>query len=287
MKELRKNFCTFIMSYGRADNVITLNLLKRFHYTGDWFIVCSTDDPTLEEYRKRYDKHVLVFDKADIAKRMDVADNLPGNKVIVYARNACFELAQSLGYEYFLELDDDYKTFQWRYKNTGALRGKDVMNYDHIFESMLEFLDASGALSVAFAQGGDLIGGLGGYKYQQKLVRKAMNTFFCTTKRPFKFIGKFNEDVNAYVLEAMRGGLFFTVMDAAITQLPTQSNKGGMTEAYLDKGTYVKSFYSVICAPSAVYLSEMGSSHKRIHHHVRWNNCAPKIISDRWKKKQA
>lgn len=78
MKELRKNFCVFIMSYGRADNVITLNLLKRFHYTGDWFIVCSTDDPTLEEYRKRYDKHVLVFDKADIAKRMDVADNLPG-----------------------------------------------------------------------------------------------------------------------------------------------------------------------------------------------------------------
>lgn len=284
-KQLRKNFCIFILSFGRANNICTIPLLKKGGYTGDWFIICSTDDPTLEVYKEKYGKRVLVFDKEDIATRMDAIDNKPEKKVAVYARNVCFELAEQMGYEYFLELDDDYKTLDWRFKNTGALRGKGVQDMDTLFESMLQFLDDSGALSVAFAQGGDLIGGLGSNKFHERLLRKAMNTFFCTTKRPFKFKGKFNDDVNAYVLGQIQGGLFFTITDVSITQPQTQAVKGGMSEVYKDMGTYVKSFYSVICAPSAVTLAEMGAKYKRIHHNLRKNNYAPKIISDRYKKK--
>jgi len=53
---------------------------------------------------------------------------------------------------------------------------------------------------------------------------------------------------------------------------------------YLDKGTYVKSFYSVMMNPSAVKVYKMATAHPRIHHFISWNNLAPKIISDKFRK---
>lgn len=53
---------------------------------------------------------------------------------------------------------------------------------------------------------------------------------------------------------------------------------------------YVKSFYSVMCAPSCVKISMLHggtkdtAQHWRIHHRVQWENCAPKIISAQWRK---
>jgi hypothetical protein len=71
-----------------------------------------------------------------------------------------------------------------------------------------------------------------------------------------------------------------------LNQLDTQQNKGGNTEMYKELGTYVKSFYSVVCNPSSVKIAEMGCDHKRIHHLVEWEQAVPKIISDRFKIKE-
>ena len=49
-----------------------------------------------------------------------------------------------------------------------------------------------------------------------------------------------NEDVTTYTTLGSRGRLFFTLCDMCIIQLPTQSLDGGMTEAYLETGTYVE-----------------------------------------------
>ena len=37
--------------------------------------------------------------------------------------------------------------------------------------------------------------------------------FFCKTDRPFKFVGRMNDDVNTYVSLGDKGNLFFTVVD--------------------------------------------------------------------------
>lgn len=52
-----------------------------------------------------------------------------------------------------------------------------------------------------------------------------------------------------------------------------------------DSGTYVKSFYSVIFAPSCVSIAMMGDKHKRIHHNISWDNCVPKILNEKYKIK--
>lgn len=62
-------------------------------------------------------------------------------------------------------------------------------------------------------------------------------------------------------------------------------NAGGMTDLYLDSGTYVKSFYSVMYCPSAVKVAVMGGdAEKRLHHNISWNNCAPKILRENYRK---
>ena len=49
-----------------------------------------------------------------------------------------------------------------------------------------------------------------------------------------------------------------------------------MTELYLDAGTYVKSFYTVMYCPSCVVVSAMGTAH--------WRYAVPKILRESVKK---
>ena len=98
-------------------------------------------------------------------------------------------------------------------------------------------------------------------------------------------MGKTNEDVNAYVTYGQIGALFGTVFQIDIVQTQTQANEGGLTDVYLNDGTYVKSFYSVICAPSCIKVAVMGDKHQRIHHNVDWEYCTPKILNEKYKKR--
>ena len=287
---MRNDFVVFILCYGRPDNCYTYNTLMKGNYSGDWYIVCSSDDETVDEYRKKFGrKKVLVFDKNKV--EFDSMDTFDITKCVVFARNICFDLAKKLGYRYFLELDDDYNDIQFRYEKNNQLLTKYYKDVDELFEVMIDLLNSSDKIySVAFAQSGDYIGGINGtminIKEPHKVrIRKCMNSFFCDTHKPFKFNGSFNEDVNTYTALQLKGPVFLTINTASIHQKPTQLTKGGMVDSYAEFGTYVKSFYSVMCCPSAVKISIMGDSYYRIHHLVKWNNVAPKIISDKYKKK--
>jgi hypothetical protein len=117
------------------------------------------------------------------------------------------------------------------------------------------------------------------------IKRKAMNTWFCSTERRFKFVSRLNEDVNTFMTLGNRGLLFMTTNQFAINQLQTQHNAGGMTDAYLDSGTYVKSFYTVMSLPSCTKIEMMGTVTPRLHHKITWNNAVPKIVDEKYKKK--
>ena len=280
-----KSFCVFILSHGRANNVKTLKALHKGNYTGDWYIIIDNEDEQAEEYYKRFGKDkVIMFDKLAISKTFDTADNFKERRTVVYARNACFKIAKELGVKYFLELDDDYSQFSYRKIKDNNFIKTDCKQLDNLFDYMIDFLDVSGAITVALAQGGDFIGGKDNGNYKKGILRKAMNTFFCRTDKPFDFIGRVNEDVNAYVENGLRGELLFTITRVSINQATTQAQKGGMSEQYLDCGTYLKSFYTVMYAPSCTTIGMMGAKHKRLHHKISWNNCAVKILSSKYKK---
>jgi hypothetical protein len=139
--------------------------------------------------------------------------------------------------------------------------------------------------SIAMAQGGDYIGGVSNDIFTSlNRKRKLMNVYFNATDRPYEFYGRINEDTNCYVQNGKVGQVFLTHPSIHVNQLQTQSNAGGLTEFYLETGTYVKSFYTVLFNPSAVQVRMMGEAHKRLHHHVEWENAVPKIIRETIRK---
>ena len=278
------DFAAFILTHGRANNVITAKTLKDCGYTGKLYFVIDDEDEQEREYKKVYGDKVLKFSKKKIAETFDTMDTQQDRRTIVYARNACFELAQKVGVRYFLELDDDYTDFQMRYAENGKMKGKKIKNLDEVFEVYLNFLKDTNAITVAMAQGGDFIGGFKSGTFKKGVLRKAMNSFFCDVEKPFKFVGRINEDVNTYTSLGSVGELMLTAVDAMLTQKTTQKNKGGMSDVYNASGTYLKSFYSVMIMPSAVTVQEMGDKHRRIHHNVEWDYCVPKILNEKWKK---
>lgn len=281
---MRDDFAIFIMSYKRANNICTLNSLDKAGYTGKWYIVVGDDDPMLEEYKRLYKNNLFIFNKKEIAKNIDLCDNGGSDKVIVYARNYCFEAAKSLGLKYFAEFDDDYDNFEYRYIEGKKLLTMKVLEFDKVVDICINFLEDTNAKTIAFAQNGDFIGGYDSSMAKQRVKRKTMNSFFCKTNNPFKFNGRINEDVNTYVTLGSRGELFLSVADIALKQKNTQTNKGGMSETYIDDGTYLKSFYTVITNPSCTKIAMMITNNTRIHHRISWNNAVPKIISGKYKK---
>lgn len=282
---MRSDFVVFILSHGRADSVKTIEpLINQGHYSGPWYVLIDNEDDQEAKYRENFGERVLVFDKAKEAETTDTGELGTERRACVFARNHAFKRAKEMGFRYFLMLDDDYTSFMYRFPDNGKLGYVSASNLDDLFEAMLKFLDESGAITVAFAQGGDFIGGLENQNFYKGLLRKAMNTFFCDVEKPFEFVGRMNSDVSTYVTLSQRGKLLFTVTSANITQVQTQKLSGGVSEVYADMGTYMKSFFSVMYSPSCVSISTMGEKHKRIHHKVDWDACAPKILNQRWRK---
>ena len=280
------NFAVFILTHGRPDRVITYDTLKKQGYTGDIYIIIDNEDDTAEEYQTRFGNKVIVFDKRAIAQRFDTGDNFDDRRTVVFARNACFGIAKDLGLDYFLQLDDDYTAFWWEFTASLEFSDRKVKrSLDVLFGAVLEFYQSIPALCIAFGQSGDLLGGKDSTHVKQlRLKRKCMNTFFCSTARPFEFFGRINEDVNTYTTRGNRGELLFTMFNAIIRQVPTQAGGGGMTDVYVNEGTYVKSFYSVMYCPSFVKISMMGQTRKRLHHKIRWDHAVPCILDEKWKK---
>ena len=285
---MRNDFAVFILSHGRADRMLTVDALKKYGYTGKYYIILDNEDDTIDQYKQKFgDDNIIIFDKELKSKTCDTRDNLSERNIVLYARNSCHAIAEMLGLTYFLELDDDYVCFRSRYlDNEGILRTAYITDLDRVIDAMLEFLDTSGAYAIAFAQTGDFIGGSGSKVFKERLTRKVMNSFFCRTDRPFEFMGRINEDVNMYVTLGSRGNLFFTVAQITLDQQTTQQFSGGLTGSYLALGTYIKSFYTVINNPSSVKIYVMGGSHKRIHHLIDWNKAVPKIISSDFRKER-
>lgn len=281
-----KDFAVFILTHGRPDNVITLATLKKCGYTGKVYFIVDNEDKTINKYIENFGaENVKIFDKKHYADLVDEGNNFDERRTITHARNACFDIAKEMGVTYFIELDDDYTSFDYRLAFDGNTSVPPIKNLDRYFKMLIKYYKGGPFKSIAFSQGGDFIGGMdngkGLYRFSK---RKCMNSFLCSTERPFKFIGAMNEDVNTYTTTGTRGNLFLTIPFVSLTQKATQSQNSGITDMYLRYGTYCKAFTTVMMHPSGTKVSMMNSNNPRIHHSIKWINTVPVIIDEKYRK---
>ena len=287
---MRKS-AAFILTHGRPGNVLTYQALRQGGYTGPIYLIVDNEDKTLDEYKKKYGSDVFVFDKKEIAKKVDSCNNFGKRNSVIFARNWNFVLAKLLGITHFVQLDDDYARFGWGADNKGEYARSPRLytnQLDSVFNACWDFLDNTKADCLAFAQGGDFIGGAEGrfvkLAKQGQFARKIMNSFFYRTDADIEIRGMGNDDVNLYVERGRRGQLFVTIPRFRLWQQMTQKQGGGLTEMYLEMGTYIKSFYTIMVAPSCAKIVTMGTRHKRIHHAIKWGSAVPVIVDERHRK---
>lgn len=282
---MNSDFAVFIMVWGRPQKMWTFQQLRKQGYTGKVFFVADDLDPTLPKYKEKYGDDLLVFSKEAVKDEFDPGDNTGDFRSTMYAVNVIPRLAREKGIRHFFILCDDYTHFSYKYTPELDYWERKIKNLDRVFDVMLEYYLSTPALSIAMSQNGDFIGGKNSSLAKDiKLSRKAMNSFLCSTDRPFTFLGRMNEDVTTYVNLGHKGNLFLTVPNVSLAQKTTQSEVGGLTSLYLDYGTYTKSFFSVMYNPSCVKIGIMGDKHKRIHHRVSWDHAVPVIISEEYRK---
>lgn len=289
--EVPPDFVILVISHKRPQ-CTTAKTLQQYDCQFPWYIMVDDGDPTIDEYRKRWGDRVIVFSR-DIARDIDYFDNTGNVQSILLPRNASFDVAERLGYEYFWMLDDDYTEFC--YTHDGYLRPyPPTMKMRKTFNAavlatLTYYRNAKQFRSLCWAQGGDFIGGVAAKPLI--MLRKAMNTFLCSTRRRFWYVGRMNEDVNTYVSMGRQGELFGTTIMVRMSQKATQSGKGGLTEMYLDNGTYRKAFSTVMVAPSCTKVGviinwqrNMRHYYPRMHHRVAWDYAAVKILSASYQK---
>ena len=287
-KKRDSDFCVFILSYGRAEDVKTIDTLldENGSFSQDYYVVCSDDDKSLPLYLEKYNERVLIFNKDAIAPHIDMGDNFDKKNVVIFARTICFSFAEKLGYRYFVQLDDDYHKFMNRYiYDDKMLVHSNIKDFDNMFKVHLDFLKSTPCTIVAMAQGGDFIGGTANRNAQKGYKRKVMNSFFCDCERPFYFYGSMNEDATYYAHASRMGILVFTLFGWMLDQASTQTLSGGLTEIYLESGTYLKSFYSVMMSPSNTKIGKLGTGDgERLHHMINGKNAHPEIIDEKYSK---
>ena len=243
-----KRFAIFILTNGRPNHQYTLEFLRK-SFNGDVFLLCDNEDKTLKEYQKNYGEKVLVFDKNEWVSKSDPMDNFQSKKSVLYARNAVFQIAKDMGYDYFAMVDDDVTGLSFRYEKDGKLVGKAVKDFDKVSSVILEAMYNTGTDFFSFGLDKIYIGGLANGQYQKKIIDKVYCFVFCRTEQQHFYKGIMNEDEIHNILSMSVGTLVKTTTLIQIQTKPIgRDSVGGNAETYNENGyySYVRNFYPII-----------------------------------------
>lgn len=279
---MRSDFAVMICSHGRAETMTTYRMLRNQGFSGEIIIVIDDEDEQAERYKELYD-HVEVFCKEDYYKSSDGV--ITGKqKAILYARNACYDIAERLGLLYFTEFDDDLNSIFLRYIEEDRCLSYKPSNLDKTLDIVLDMLNVCDAVvGVSLLVQGDYIGGVASRAFR-RAVRCCSQAFFLRTDRRVDFLASMNEDTCSCLVHGMRGKLFFGVAGTMLEAEPIGQNTkmgNGMADFYKKMDSFARSFMATIVRPDCAG-PELAGEDFRIR--VSWENALPYIISERWKR---
>lgn len=266
----------YIISKGRP-HCITANVLTKIGYTGEWFIVCGSNDTTIEEYKLNWgEKRVLVFDWYEEVKNSDLLDNFGVENMssgAVPVRNATRRISESRGEKRHWQFDDDYTGFYHIDKNkkkwhrlTGAEMERELLK-------LAEFGDKASLANIGIAVSSES---------RPENIKLIGNRVFNAHNLPSEeklftvWRGRMNDDLINAIETHRSGKREFHIKYMNLVIKKTQSEKGGNTDIYQAHGTVRKAAYAVLIEPKNTKLTIM---HGRYHHKCNWRGIVPKLIS--------
>lgn len=274
--DYKKDFAVFILSHNRALKIDTLDMLERYKYCGLWYIVISTDDQQIDEYKKRIaEQNLLIFDKKEIIKECDTFISDIEWSASLYARNFINKYAKQIGLKYFVQADDDITKIFHRQDANGKMKQKEIGDINEIIINLINFMERDERITeINPALSSGFFGGING-NYSIGLTRLPYQFMIFKTKniRPFRSIR--TED---YILSIQNKDLlYFTYWKLSFESPKQASNKGGIE--YIRQGKLSNfNMFLLIQEPSAITLLDGGKKKMYV------NRIFPKIIREKHKK---
>ena len=217
----------YIISKGRPE-CKTARTLERIGFPGEWFIVCGTNDETLDEYIRRWGiERVKVFDFDEAIAHTDTMDNFGFEEMASGAcpvRNAVREISAARGERRHWQLDDDYTGFQV-YRPDGT---RPRCTGEELYRWMVrlgEFADRCGLANCGFPPStietdGDSALTVGKRVFNAHNLPSDAEAFE-------EWRGRMNDDLINAINVWRHGKIELTVKFLAMNMPPTQSERGG------------------------------------------------------------
>ena len=277
---MRNDFAVMICSHGRAETLTSYDMLRNQGYTGKIFVVIDDEDEQEEQYKKRFDCVEVFCKEAEYIKADGV---IPGKqKGILYARNACYDIAKRHDVKYFAEIDDDFSGLYFRYESEGKCKAKKINPLDGLFEVVCDLFESESLYAASILSQGNYIGGIKSAGLN-KAIRICTSMFFLSTERRIDFISSMNEDVCTCMHYGKMGKVFIGLNGTMCETEPIGNNRfgNGMAEFYQKTSPYFRQFIPVIVRPDCMYVMERKET---IKGGFRWANAVPMIINERYKR---
>jgi len=270
----------FIPSYHRADNLKTVNYYKRIGWNMDNIHVVidsETDDiPDYEYQAERTGFNLHIFNMQEARKRYDYVHRpSQSRRSAGQARNQFYDIAKSLGIDFFMIQDDDTQGYQ--NKKLGKYLGMSSLDdVNAVFEGIKNFMLKRKIGVFGVSQTGDFFGGT-----NKKLLRnKVMNTTFVNTAYVYRGERGVQDDDTSQFVTIMNEGLFTGSIGDGLVLQQTQSAtaSGGLTELYNECKLLNKALVCPIQFPSAICANKQEKNGGRIHHQIRHKYLAPRLL---------
>lgn len=268
----------YIISKGRP-RCRTARTLEKMGYPGEWFIVCGSNDETIDDYRRNWGDHVIEFDWYDEITRTDPLDNFGFEDMAsgaCPARNATRRISRDRGELRHWQFDDDYTAF--KRVNSACTKNVPFEDGGDFEEWLLRLatlgLDA-GLKNIGFPPASEAFPYLG-----LTFGKRVFNAHNMPSDDLFEpWVARMNDDTINAINVYRHGGFEMSLRCMSMNMPPTQSESGGLTDIYKAEGTVRKSAYPVLLAPNAAKLViKFG----RYHHKVDWQQLVPKVLHGRW-----
>ena len=274
----------YIISKGRPQ-CRTAQTLERIKFPGEWFIVCGTNDETLDQYIERWGGRVLTFDFEKQLETTDTMDPFGFGEMASGAcpvRNATRGISRERGELRHWQLDDDYTGFQIFDSKTGKRPTvKDGAELYERMERIAEFGHECGLANVGFTPAGIAASRENARNYSPRVFNA--HNMPSDPELFVRWVGRMNDDlINAINVYRTGRGPEFSFNFVSMNMPATQSENGGLSELYREEGTVRKTAYAVMAAPGAVKLVERFG---RYHHAVDWKFLVPKIVHSKYRRR--
>ena len=282
---MRDDFAIFILTHGRAEKQVTYKALRDAGYTGKVYFVIDNLDEQGEKYKELYGDNVIVFDKEKEYSKTDTFTCEKNLLAVVYARNACFEIAKSVGVKWFINCDDDIISFFYRVPVDGKLTSVKIKRMDDLIESFIEFMSCSGVECMSIAANGIYVAGAANGKVVDGCQWSFAHFYMFNAESELRFKSIWLEDLIFSISKQKLGYkmLSTTLVSQVLPSLEAvqKNQKGGMRDNYESSSNWINEFTPLITAPDCL---------KMVRKDGRWksrkskDNFMVKYVSDRWKK---